>query len=544
MVIIIRNATTVEQVDITNSAAEVLVYESKYDEAIDEYKNIQSKEEWPAWSAKVADIYSIKGETKKSNSLLKEVVIIRDRIIKSEGYLKYKEKDIKLINSVLFTFSLNGEYEEVITFGEKYIDDYGSNKDTLNILFHAYLVNDYKDKAEKLIEEYQLEDKSAYDTAVLANMNIMVDRWSKGIELLKSAWEIDKNEIKIYDVINNIDSYNREKLIETIEEKVKITDEDGYKALLAKVYSLDKETSKDAIELTKELEEKGIVNVGIDLINFSAYKNLEEEDKALEYINDATKKAKSWNKESYITYYLLSLKAENSNKYEEALSYAKKALLADKRYSNTYGDSIPRILIKMGEFKSIEYYYRTALSKDPFNYKLIMNIADYYTNYQSNNDKGMKYYNLLLDINKNIELYKKVCNLKINSEKYDEAIPYLEEVIKLDGDNPDYYRLLGTIYLNKSRFDEGMELIRKAYSMNEKDVIALNNAGWYYLTIQNDIARGYDNIKSAYEHVPTTLDESIKEKLLNNYNEAKKVYKEFLEDDTKEFNTSGIKLVF
>ena len=446
---------------------------------------------------------------------------------------------------MLFTFVANGEYDEVISFGEKYISDYGSNRDTLNILFQAYLVKGYTYKAEELIDEYPLDDKSAYDTAVVANMNIMLDRWDKGLELLKSAMEIDKNELKIYDVINNIYVYDSEKLTKRLEEKVNATEDNAYKTLLAKTYAISKNTSEKAVELTKELEEEGIVNIGVDLVNFEAYNNIGEKSEAADYINEAAKKAKTWNKESYTTYYLLSLKSEYNNKLEEALSYAKKAALADPKYSSTYGSLLPRLQIGMGKFEPIEIYYRTALQKDPFNYKLIMSIADYYTNYQSNSDKGMKYYELLLKIKKeDSSLYKKIFDFKIKNEKYDEAIPYLEEAIKLDENNSDYYRILGTIYLNNENFDEGIELIRKAYSMNEKDSIALNNAGWYYMNIENDIARGFDNIKSAYEDMSVSLDESIKEKLISNYNKAKKLYDEFLEDETKEFDTASIDLIF
>ena len=545
MVLVIRGATTIEQVEITNNTAEILAYENKYDEAVEEYKAFQSKEPWPIWDAKIADIYSLKGEINKSNSLLKEIIVVRDRIIKEEGYAKYKEKDIELINSMLFTFASNGEYDEVITFGEKYINDYGSNRDTLNILFQAYLVKGYTYKAEELIDKYPLDNKSAYDTAVVANMNIMLDRWDKGLELLKSAMEIDKNELKIYDVINTIYVYDSEKLTKSLEEKVNVTKDNSYKTLLAKTYAISKDTSEKAVELTKELEEEGIVNIGVDLVNFEAYNNLGEKDEAADYINEAAKKARTWSKESYTTYYLLSLKSEYNNKLEEALSYAKKAALADPKYSNTYGTLLPRLQIETGKFEPIEVYYRTALRKDPFNYKLIMSIADYYTNYQSNNDKGMKYYELLLEIKKeDSSLYKKIFDFKIKNEKYDEAIPYLEEAIKLDENDSDYYRILGTIHLNNENFDEGIELVRKAYSMNEKDSIALNNAGWYYITVENDIARGFDNIKSAYEDMPVSLDEAIKEKLVSNYNKAKKLYDEFLEDETKEFDTAGIYLIF
>ena len=92
--------------------------------------------------------------------------------------------------------------------------------------------------------------------------------------------------------------------------------------------------------------------------------------------------------------------------------------------------------------------------------------------------------------------------------------------------------------------EEGIELTRKAYSMDEKDSIALNNAGWYYLMVENDIARGYDNIKGAYDDISASLDEETKKEIIDNYNNVKKVYEEFLSDDSQEFDLSGINLIY
>ena len=133
------------------------------------------------------------------------------------------------------------------------------------------------------------------------------------------------------------------------------------------------------------------------------------------------------------------------------------------------------------------------MKKEPYNYETIIKIANYYSNYESNYEKARNYYELALNIKKDdSELYFKLAKLDIVDEKWEDASNNLKEAIKLAEDNPEYYRTLGAVYLKSSKNEEGIELTRKAYSMNEKDILALNNAGWYYLMVENDIARGYE----------------------------------------------------
>ena len=64
--------------------------------------------------------------------------------------------------------------------------------------------------------------------------------------------------------------------------------------------------------------------------------------------------------------------------------------------------------------------------------------------------------------------------------------------------------------------------IRKAYSLNENDVLSLNNAACYYVMVDKDIWRGYSNIESAYNDMPSDLDEELKDLITNNYKQLKK----------------------
>lgn len=546
MILGIKNFTTVEEINITKNSAEYLYYENKYDESIEEYNKMQKEENWPIWTVKSADIYSIKGDIKKSSSLLKEAIIKRDRIIKEEGFDKYKDKDIELINSMLFTFIMNKEYDEAISLGEQYISEYGRNKEILKTLFSAYISNNHIYKAEMLTEEYPIDEKSAYDVCVLANMNMLINRWDKGLELLKDAWYLDKNELKIYDVIEDMSSFNSEKLIESIQAKIENnTNEDAYKMLLAKAYSVSKETANDAEELMKDLDDNNVDGIASDFINYEICKSRNNNSEAEEYLEAAERKAEKEKKDSYVTYYISAVKAFNNEKYEEAFNLAKKSIIANQEYINNYESLIPDILLAKGNIKPTEAYFRTAMKKEPYNYETIIKIANYYSNYESNNEKARNYYELALNIKKDdSDLYFKLAKLDIVDEKWEDASNNLKEAIKLDEDNPEYYRTLGAVYLKSSKNEGGIELTRKAYSMNEKDILALNNAGWYYLMVENDIARGYENIKAAYEEIPASMDESTKNSLIENYNKSKEVYDKFLKDSSQEFKITGLKLFY
>lgn len=546
MILGIKSFTTVEEINITKNSAEYLYYENKYDESIEEYNKMQKEENWPIWTVKSADIYSIKGDIKKSSSLLKEAIIKRDRIIKEEGFDNYKDKDIELINSMLFTFIMNKEYDEAISLGEQYINEYGRNKEILKTLFAAYISNNHIYKAEMLTEEYPIDEKSAYDVCVLANMNMLINRWDKGLELLKDAWYLDKNELKIYDVIEDMSSFNNEKLIESIQAKIENnTNEDAYKMLLAKAYSVSKETANDAEELMKDLDDNNVDGIASDFINYEICKSRNNNSEAEEYLEEAERKAEKEKKDSYVTYYISAVKAFNNEKYEEAFNLAKKSIIANQEYTNNYESLIPDILLAKGNIKPTEAYFRTAMKKEPYNYETIIKIANYYSNYESNNEKARNYYELALNIKKDdSELYFKLAKLDIVDEKWEDASNNLKEAIKLEEDNPEYYRTLGAVYLKSSKNEEGIELTRKAYSMNEKDILALNNAGWYYLMVENDIARGYENIKAAYEEIPASMDESTKNSLIENYNKSKEVYDKFLKDSSQEFKITGLKLFY
>ena len=545
MIIPIKRFTTVEEVNITSNSAEYLYYKNEYDKAIEEYKKMQEGSEWPIYTVKIADLYSLQGEKEKSNTLLREALIKRDKVIKEKGYKIYKDKDLELIKSMLFTFTLNKEYGDVVSFGEQYIKEYGQNKDILKILFTAYIQTNNEYKALELLDTYNLDKKSSQDIALYANMNILINKWDNGIELLRDAWDIDNNDLNIFNVIRKMYIYDKDSLIDTLENKINDSNEDEYKAFLAAAYSMDKGTVDKAVTLIDELEGKKIENINIDVIKQEIYNNSNNENKDQEYLDDAIYKSKAINKESYSTYYLLSLKALSDEKYDEALTYAKKSINSSANNSASYGILIPSILERKKDFAPIEIYYREAMKKEPFNYEVVTNLADYYANYLSNNEKAKEYYNFAINLRKDDStLYKKLADINIKDEKYNDAIENIKEAIKIDDNIQEYYTTLGALYLGEGNYEEGIEVTRKAYSMNDKDVRSLNNAAWYYLVVEKDLLKGYENLKVAYSEIPAGIKAEDKNIIIENYNYIKKDYDKFIADDSKEVNITKLKLIY
>lgn len=498
---------------ITNNKAEEYYYDGKYDEAINEYMTMQKDDEWPIWTARAAEIYSIQGDITKSNSLLKEAIVKRDKLM-LEGGDKYLEQDKELINEVVFTFYMNNELEQAESLGEYYLETYSTYKPLLKTMFAVYLANDQKDLAKGIVESYPVDKDSAYDLATLAKMQIIINDYDNGLENLRLSYEMDKNEIKIYDVIMETCQFDKEKLL------------------------------KEVTNLSEENPKVEAYKTWIDVINSFDERNIDFSENVINEIKSNIN-TEELEEDSYVDLYIKALDSYSKGQYDKAKEFANKVIVANSQYVNTYGVLMPNILISTESSDKIEGYIRTAIFNEPYNYNLLVNIARLYENKLANLDEAKYYYDYALALNKNNgKLYYDLALLNLEMENVDEAIVALNKAISIDKDNGDYYRALGTIYYNEKEYDKAIESIRKAYSLNEKDVLVLNNAACYYITVDKDVWRAYSNIESAYNDMPSSLDSTSKELITNNYNAIKKVYDKYVNDENITVDVQGLKLSY
>ena len=513
VLISIQSMMGTKTVTITNNKAEEYYYDGKYDEAINEYMTMQKEDAWPIWTARVAEIYSIQGDITQSNNLLKEAIVKRDKLMLENGD-EYLEQDKELINEVVFTFYMNNDLEQAESLGEYYLEIYNTYKPLLKTMFAVYLANDEKDLAKGIVNSYPVDKDSAYDLATLAKMQIMINDYDNGLENLRLSYEIDKNEIKSYDVIMEACQFDKEKLLKKVtelsEENPKV---EAYKAWINEINSFDEKN----IDFSKNVIDEIKNNINTDEL---------EED-------------------SYVDLYIKAWENYNKGQYYKAKEFANEAILANSDYENTYGMLMPNILIATENSDKIEGYIRKAIFNEPYNYNLIVNIAKLYEDKLSNLDKAKYYYDYALTLNKNNdELYYDLALLNLKMDKVDDAILDLNKAIAIDEDKSDYYRALGTIYYNEKEYDKAIENIRKAYSLNEKDVLALNNAACYYITVDKDVWRAYSNIESAYNDMPSSIDSESKKLITNNYNAIKKVYDKYVNDENTIVDVQGLELAY
>ena len=528
--------------DIAENTAEALLFQGKYDEAILEYKKLQKDDKWPYYNVRMAEAYSLKGDIDESNRILKESLIKRYTLIDKYGKAKYKDKDDTLCNYIIFTYLMNGDINTAEECGEVLIKELNSKK-LLRTMFTIYLANGKNHKAEKILNEYKVDVSSVNDLSYLASMEMTVGKWDQGLENLKKAWYIDKDNMKPYDVIGEFATYNSNELMKRISKlSEQNKDEICYKIWLAKCYSMSSETTNKAEKLLREIEKKNVSSTGIDLIKAKIYENSNRDKKAKEIYKKITRNDKN----AYIAYHNESWYYLSKDNYNKALSLCKKSILSNKNYIDNYGFLMPEIMIKSGSNEICEPYFRKALYKEPYNYNIILKIADYYNKAKKDTNNAYKHYELASKIVPNIsEPYYNMALINLTKGKdVNNSIKLINKCIKIEPSEGKYHRALGTAYIDAGKNSAGLLEIRKAYSLDKTDIKTLNNAGCYYISIDNNLQRGLINIEAAYKGINDSTDSETKKIITDNYNKAKEFYNKYKRNNGDVISVPKLKLFY
>ena len=508
---------------LTNNKAEEYFFQGEYSKAISEYQKMQSGQEWPYYEAKLAEVYSASGDINRSNELLDEVVKKRVNLITQNGIDQYKSGDAELGCLVSYLSYLNGNnkaLEYAKSFYEDNMDDFNMNI----MMFTLYLQQGDKESARNILNNLYENDKekSAYELAVLSKMYITLQDNSKGLEILKEAWEEDKNDLKVYDVVSEITSSSINNLLSEIEQLSKDNeDEPCYKVWLLKHYSEDSMSSSKYNDLKNEIYSEKVESYVVELIEQGFFKGADN-DKIKQIIEKLERKEDpTYSDENIIaTYY------KNKGNNSKALEYAAKSVNSNRDYDKNYIDNIPNSTKAKSDNVRVESYYRQAISTEPFNGDAILELADYYKNELSNNEKAYEFYEIAEKIEPDsAEIIYNMAMIKFEDKDINEGIELINKCISLDPNEAKYHRALGKAYYDIGKKDEVINEIRKAYKNDNDDIVALNNAGCYYISIGNDIDRGLYNLKCAYEMIKSVDDLKVKKVIIANYEAAKEVKK-------------------
>lgn len=527
-------------VNITQNLGEESFYLGEYDKAIEEYEKLDKNEEWPIYKVKIAEVCSAKGDYERANSFIDEAYEIRNSLIENDKEGIYKERDAELGNYITLISLFDGKDKMALEYGEIFLKANPNDKELQRTMFTVYLLLKDENKAKEVLEKYSVDEENSYDLALYARMNMLINKWDEGFEYLKKAWNLNKDEVKVFDIISQEASYDKEKIINKLKElSEKDPKEIAYKAWLVKCYTMSDKTMNEAEQLYKEIKKEDLGEYVFNTVAAKIYQYKEEKVKANELIRNVIYEKNLIGYQTTAWYYY------DKKEYDKAIEYCKKGILENSEYPDNYGFLMTDIMIKKGEPELAEPYFRTALIKEPFNYNIILKAADYYQYTINNLEKTYEYLNFASLIKpNNVDIYYNMAMTKINLRKSNEAIELINKCISLDEENEKYHRALGTIYLEEGNKDKALEEIRAAYDINNNDILTLNNAGCYYISVENNIPRGYENIKSAYDEISNNIDEETKKYITKNYEKAKALFDEYNNDSDKKLEIPDLHLFY
>lgn len=496
---------------ITDNKAEDHFYEGDYAGAILQYKRILGNDNGaPKWDVDISEVYSVKGELENSRQFLQ---VAKDKVKKN------KIVDGDLLNHLVFTEFMNKDYKIALEDGTEALIVAPSNKNLLKTMFTVYMANNQIDKAKALILSYNVNTKSAYDTAEYARMLMIVNEWDQGLSELKLAFNIDKDDFKVYDILAQISVYNKDMILEKVSNLlVKDPTNLAYKMWLAKIYSLSNDTSDQAIKMLDSIRTEKTGNVVIKLIEASTLQNLKQNDKADAIITQVIKD----NNKDYRVLHAAGWFYLNKGDVAKAMEFCKESIMLNKEYPDNYGFLMPEILKAQNKSLEGEPYFRTALFREPYNYNIMINIANYYWYTTKNSEKALEYFKFAEIIKPQEAVIKySMALIYLTDKKEKEAINLLKECIKIDEMVPNYHRTLGTIYMTEGNAAEGIKEIRYAYYADKNDISTLNNAGCYYITVDMDLDRAYTNFKAAMQGLKPNTDKYTADTIKENYDKLK-----------------------
>lgn len=527
-------------VNIVKNSGEESFYLGEYDKAIEEYEKLDKNEEWPIYKVKIAEVCSAKGDYERANSFIDEAYEIRNSLIENDKDDTYKERDAELGNYITLLSLFDGKDKMALEYGEIFLKANPDDKELQRTMFTVYLLLKDENKAKEILEKYSVDEENSYDLALYARMNMLINKWDEGFEYLKKAWNLNKDEVKVFDIISQEASYDKEKIINKLKElSEKEPEEIAYKAWLVKCYTMSDKTMNEAEQLYKEIKKEDLGKYVFNTVAAKIYQYKEENVKANELIRNVIYEKNLIGYQTTAWYYY------DKKEYDKAIEYCKKGILENSEYPDNYGFLMTDIMIKKGEPELAEPYFRTALIKEPFNYNIILKVADYYQYTMNNLEKAYEYLNFASLIKpNNVNIYYNMAMTKINLRKSDEAIELINKCILLDEENEKYHRALGTIYLEEGNKDKALEEIRTAYDINNNDILTLNNAGCYYISVENNIPRGYENIKGAYDKISDNIDEETKKYITKNYEKAKTLFDEYNNDSDKKLEIPDLHLFY
>lgn len=504
---------------------------------------------------------------------------------------KFAFLDSKDANEIILTYFFNGYSLESIEFGEEFIQKFKDDITMHKTMIMVYLYNGVKAEATKIIselnervslnlklleptEEYRglTDEQISMKFADLAEMYYLIGDKKETMINMERAWEHNKDNYKIYDLLSKMGqddmtgtlkeiSYRDETASEQFKNgKIASYNEKMFKLWIAKIYSMYSNTAQQGEFILEGLEEEFGQLVNYRRLKISTLFLTGKVEEAVKIMDELMKEKP----DDFTVRYTAATIYYLTENFDKALEEALITQKFNPNYEDTYAILLPNIYNGLGEEEKVEKLFRQSLEKNPVSVSNINAIAEYYFN-NGNYEKSIYYYDIAKALSPynseirykaawtNIGLARSFESEYIGKEMpeevanqvqafYRDALRSVQRSIELTKEEPiaKYYRMVSILYMNLGESKLAYKYIREAYSLDEDDILTLNNAGVFHILMndaidekENDdrIQRGYYNLFKANEGLTGDYNEEVIEIITKNYEIAKEFKNKFREAD-------------
>ena len=188
-------------------------------------------------------------------------------------------------------------------------------------------------------------------------------------------------------------------------------------------------------------------------------------------------------------------------------------------------------LYKEKNYKDVIISGLKLLKKNPKNYQLIYSIGLSYVNLQ-NYTEAEKYFDKLLNVQKKPEILYIQANICKQLKKYDSAINYFEEAIRLNPNFSEAYNNLGNTKKRVGKIDEAISCFEKAIQLKENNIQAYLNLANIYKENKyfKELIKIYEKILSFNQNdIKTLYNLGSAYLFLGNISEGKYYFEKIIE---------------
>ena len=121
---------------------------------------------------------------------------------------------------------------------------------------------------------------------------------------------------------------------------------------------------------------------------------------------------------------------------------------------------------------------------------------------------------------KNVESRVQLGNLYYDGERYDQAIPWYEQALKLDANNADVSTDLGVSYYQTNQPDRALQQFEHSLTVNPKHVKTLLNIGVVRAFAKQDLEGATKAWKQVVELAPGTQEARVAQRALETISDA------------------------